>query len=216
MPAGIQCLISVVHKMLYYLQGTLVECSPQHAVVEAMGLGFYIFVPASFYFQMPNPGSTIKIYTSLQIKDDEPVLYGFPGKKERDFFKMLTGVSGIGPKAALSLLGHLSLAQLSRAILLEDFAALTCIPGIGSKTAKRLVYELKDKVSRSQAQAAEPASPAAGEERSENYWDDVQQALLSLGYSHREIAAAQKSIDNEKYSNLEELFKQVLAFLAKK
>ncbi len=198
--------------VLCYLQGTLKECSPQHAVVEAMGLGFYVFIPASFYFQMPVPGSTVKIYTCLQIKDEEPVLYGFPGNKERDFFKILIGVSGIGPKAALSLLGHLSLSQLSRAILQEDLYALTCIPGIGNKTARRLVYELKDKIDKRQAETTPPSSK---EETYADYWDDVQHALQALGYSPQEITRAKKGIGGEEHSNVEELFKKALAFLAK-
>lgn len=184
----------------------------QHAVVEAMGLGFHVFIPASFYFQLPVPGSTVKIYTCLQIKDEEPVLYGFPGHNERDFFKMLLGVSGIGPKAALALLGHLSLSQLSGAILQEDLYTLTCIPGIGSKTAKRLVYELKDKINKRQA---ETTAPASGEESHTQYWDDVQQALLALGYSIQEVTRAKKALNGKEHLNMEELFKKTLAFLAK-
>ncbi len=199
--------------MLYCLQGTLKECSPQHAVIEAMGLGFYVFIPASFYFQMPVPGSRVTIYTYLRLKDDEPVLYGFPGKKERDFFKVLIGVSGIGPKTALSLLGHLPLSQLFRAIVQEDLDALTRTPGIGNKTAMRLVYELKDKVDKEQLDAG---YPDPREKMCEEHWEDVQQALQALGYSPKEINRAQKGIHEEEHSNLEELFKKALSFLGKK
>ena len=200
--------------MLDCLQGTLKECSPQHAVIEAMGLGFHVFIPASFYFQMPAAGSKITIYTYLQIKDDEPVLYGFPGKKERDFFKVLIRVSGIGPKTALSLLGHLSLSQLFRAILQEDLDALIRTPGIGKKTANRLVYELKDKVDKEQleTESADSRGKLCG-----GHWDDLQEALQALGYSPKEINRVQKGIrEEEEYSNLEELFKRALVLLAKK
>lgn len=200
-------------KVLYYLEGTLKECSPQHAVVEVMGLGFYILIPASFYFKMPVPGSTIKIYTCLKLKDEEPVLYGFPGKEERDFFNLLTSVSGIGPKVALSLMGHLPLSQLSRAILLEDLDTLTCIPGIGSKTAKRLVYELKEKIAQKQG---ETGFNDFEEKSAGGYWDDVQQALQALGYAPSEIKTVRKVIDKEEHLTLEELFKKALVFLAEK
>lgn len=197
--------------MLDCLQGTLKECSPQHAVVEIMGLGYYVSIPASFYFQLPAAGNKVTMYTCLQIKDDEPVLYGFPEKKERDFFKQLIRVSGIGPKTALALLGHLTLAQLFRAILQEDLEALIRTPGIGNKTARRLVYELKDKVDKMDLEI-----PVYPEGPGEGHWDDVQQALLALGYSTKEITRAQEGVLGEEHANLEEMFKKALVFLAEK
>ena len=168
--------------MLSFLQGTLQECSPRHVVVEAMGLGFYIHIPASFYFQMPLPGSPVTIYTYLLIRDDRLVLYGFRCHDEKNFFKMLLGVSGIGPRVALALLGHLSLAEAAGAIAQGDMTALTSIPGIGKKTAIRLIYELKEKLAGSQLQ-----SLSDGKRIISDHWQDVQQALAALGYSNREI-----------------------------
>ena len=198
--------------MLSYLQGTLKESHPQYVIVDAMGLGFHILIPASFYFQMPDPGHNVTVYTYLQIKDDGMTLYGFRSNKERDFFKMLLGVSGIGPKVALSLLGHLSMAQISDAIMQEDFIILTSIPGIGSKTAKRVVYELKDKVSVQNDNAAD--SITQEQWGSNNYWQDVQQALIALGYSPQETNKARKFLSRDGDLSIEDLFKQALDFLA--
>jgi len=200
-------------RLLYYLEGTLKECSPQHAIIEVMGLGFYILIPASFYFILPSPGNRVKIYTCLKFKDEEPILYGFPGKEEREFFNLLTTVSGIGPKAALSLLGHLSPAQLSRAILLEESDVLTCVPGIGIKTARRLIYELKEKITQRQG---ETGLNELEEKGGVGRWEDVRQALLALGYAPGEISAARKIVDKGEPLTLEELFKKALLFLAEK
>lgn len=199
--------------MLSYLQGTLKECHPQYVVVDAMGLGFHVLIPASFYFQMPHPGQSVIVYTYLQIKDDGMMLYGFRSNEERDFFKMLLGVSGIGPKVALSLLGHLSMLQISDAIMQEDTISLTSIPGIGGKTAKRLVYELKDKVSAQYEDASDFGFKE--QEGSSNYWQDVQQALIALGYSPQETNKAKKVLSKDANLSVEDLFKQALDLLSK-
>lgn len=196
--------------MLSFLQGILQECSPQHMIIEALGLGFYIHIPASFYFQLPPPGNTVKVYTYLQIRDDRLVLYGFCSNEEKDFFKVLLGVSGIGPKIALALLGHLSLTEIAGAVVQENKQTLTSIPGIGQKTARRLIYELKDKFK------GWHLDETGGAERiAVDHWQDVQQALTTLGYSSKEINRAQKELSAEEDLNMEELFKKALLFLAK-
>ena len=196
--------------MLSFLQGTIQECSPQHVIVEAMGLGFYVHIPASFYFQMPLPGNTVTIHTFLQIRDDQLILYGFRSNDERNFFKMLLSVSGIGPKIALALLGHLSLTEIARAIMQEDMHALMSIPGIGQKTARRLIYELKDKLKGWQLESVAGAGGVIFD-----HWQDVQQALAALGYSSQEINRAKKELGTEEHLNIGELFKKALLFLAK-
>lgn len=196
--------------MLNYLQGILRECSPQHLLVEVMGLGFYVHIPASFYFELPPPGSPVTIHTILQMRDDQLLLYGFRSSAERKFFKMLLSVSGIGPRTALSVLGHLSLAEAAAAIAQADKPTLTSIPGIGPKTARRLIYELKEKVAGWQTEAA-----AGDEGITADQWQDVQQALLALGYSVQEINRAKKNLRIEEPLNVDELFKKVLLFLAK-
>lgn len=199
--------------MLSYLQGTLKECHPQYVIVDAVGLGFQVLIPASFYFQMPPPGQSVILYTYLKFKDDGLTLYGFRSNEERDFFKMLLGVSGIGPKVALSLLGHLSMQQISDAIMQEDIPALTSIPGIGGKTAKRLIYELKEKISAQYEHTA--AFGSEEQERGIYYWQDVEQALTALGYSPKEVSKAKKVLSSDGDLSIEDLFKHALDFLAK-
>jgi len=196
--------------VLSFLKGTLQECSPQHVIVEAMGLGFYVHIPASFYFDLPPPGSPVTIHTFLQLRDDQAVLYGFRSGEERKFFKMLLSVSGIGPRIALAVLGHLSLAEAAAAIAQADKPTLTTIPGIGPKIARRLVYELKEKIAGWQSKAG-----AGDEGVTADQWQDVQQALLALGYSLPEITRAKKNLHIEEPLNVDALFKKVLLFLAK-
>lgn len=198
--------------MLSYLRGTLKECYPEYVVVETMGLGFQILIPASFYFQLPPSGSTVLIYTYLYVRDDGFFLYGFRSREERDFFKMLLGVTGIGPKAALNVLGHLSPRQVSDAILGEDPHTLTSVPGIGSRTAKRLVYELKEKLA---VQVEKEGLPPGEEKIKSNYWHDVRQALSALGYSSREVDRVKNALSSEEAAGVEDLFKKALAFLAR-
>ncbi len=197
--------------MLSFLQGTLKECYPGYVVVEIMGIGFQIIIPASFYFQLPLPGNTVTIFTHLHVSDDGLLLYGFRSNEERDFFKMLLGVTGIGPKVALAALGHLSPNQISAAIVEEDLPALTGVPGIGSKTAKRLVYELKEKMNTWREK--NDALPE-GEEINPVAWRDVQQALTALGYSAGEVERAKKALAAEEAEGVEVLFKKALALLA--
>jgi len=179
-------------------------------IIEALGLGFYVHIPASFYFQAPSPGDNITVYTYLQVKDDRLVLYGFRNNEERDFFKTLLGVSGIGPKIALALLGHLALTEIAGAVMQEDMTVLTSIPGIGKKTARRLIYELKDKFKGWQLDGAAGGTGGIAEN-----WQDVQQALAALDYSTREINRAKNELATEENLSMEELFKKALLFLAK-
>jgi len=197
--------------LLWYVQGILKECHAEFIVIEVAGFALQAWIPASFYFELPAPGEKVTVFTCFYIKDDEPVLYGFKERQERDFFRMLTAISGIGPRAALSLLGHLPLQQLSGAIMAEDTAMLTRIPGIGSKTARRLVYELKEKITSGQLEHVLPAAA----EKETSAWLEVQQALLALGYSLPEVSRAGKALEKEQFTAVEELFKRALSILAR-
>lgn len=199
--------------MLSFLQGTLKECYPEYVVVEIMGIGFQILIPASFYFQLPLPGNTVTIYTYLYVRDDGLYLYGFRSNEERDFFKLLLGVTGIGPRVALAALGHLSPNQISAAIAEEDLSTLTGVPGIGNKTAKRLVYELKEKINTwvkkdGVLPGVEGINPVE--------WNDVQQALVALGYTTGEVEKVKKALAAEEAEGVEVLFKKALALLAQR
>ena len=194
--------------MLSYLRGTLSEAHPQYIIVQVGGLGVKAFIPASFYFGLPATGTELTVHTVMFIKDDEAVLYGFSDTGERDFFKIMLKVSGVGPKVALALLGHLTLPRLLSALSADDVHALTAVPGIGNKTAQRLVYELKDKVSALKLEGAIPPTEHGGT------WPTVEEALLGLGYSPKEVSQARGRLSEESGS-VEELFKKALRLFAK-
>lgn len=193
------------HLVLSFLQGKLKETHPQHIIVQAGGLGFKIFIPTSYYLSLPGPETEIMVHTVMLLKDDEPFLYGFPGSAERDFFKILLSVAGVGPKVALALLGHLTISRFITALRAEDVGAITAVPGIGIKTARRLIYELKDKLTGLETKEQFSA-------KGTNNWLVVEEALLGLGYSPREVAQARDLLGSEDGS-VEELFKKTLALL---
>lgn len=195
--------------MLSYLQGILSEAHPQYIVVQVGGLGVKAFIPASFYFGLPEKGTAITVHTVMLIKDDEALLYGFSDTGERDFFKIMLKVTGIGPKVALALIGHLTLPRLLSALNTEDVHALTAVPGIGNKTAQRLIYELREKVAALKLDGNIPLSSDHG-----GSWANVEDALLGLGYSPKEVNQARRKLGGEEGS-VEELFKKALKIFAK-
>lgn len=194
--------------MLDFMRGILQESHPQYLILEWMGLGIQVHIPASLYFKVPEIGETMTLFTYLQVKEDAVNVYGFLNREERNFFKTLLGVRGIGPKVALSLMGHLSLAQLYSSISREEIQVLTNVPGIGQKTAKRLVYELKEKVNF-------PEKEASLNQNELKVWNDVEQALLSLDYTIAEIAKVKSKLEDNLGLEMEELFKKALALLGK-
>ena len=193
--------------MLSFLQGKLKEKHPQHIIVQAGVLGFKIFIPTSYYFALPGPEAEVIVHTVMLLKDEEPLLYGFSGSAERDFFKILLSISGVGPKVALALLGHLTIPRFLDALRAEDVGAITAVPGIGIKTARRLIYELKEKLSGLETEGHIAA-------KGTNNWLLVEEALLGLGYSPREVAHARDLLGSGDGS-VEELFKKTLALLVR-
>jgi Holliday junction DNA helicase RuvA len=185
------------------------ESHPRYLVLEWMGLGLQVLIPASLYFKTPETGETMTVFTYLHVKDDGINLYGFLSKQERDFFKTILRVSGIGPKVALSLMGHLTLSQLYQAIYREETEILTNVPGIGKKTAGRLIYELKGILDFSK----EESLSLNNEEL--KVWNDVEQALLSLGYSLAEITKVKNQLEGMVELPMEALFKKALGLLGK-
>lgn len=131
--------------MYAYIKGQLQHADAQYAVLESYGIGYKIFIPASLFSKLPHMGETIILYTSFVVRELAHTLYGFLTTNERDLFEELLNVTGIGPKTALSLIGHLSLSDLQKAILSGDLYTISKVPGIGKKTAERLVMEMRDK-----------------------------------------------------------------------
>lgn len=181
--------------MIDYLRGRLVEFSPGKVILEVGETGIQVNVPPSAEPPAGRPGDQVTYYTRLVLKEDELMLYGFEKPVERDFFNLVTSVSGFGPKLALSMLGLLSVSQIYGAILGEDTLLLCQVPGVGKKISQRLILELKDKLPKL-IPAGAVEEPAIDGKRS-LLEEDLTEALLSLGYSRFEAAAAISKVHRE-------------------
>ncbi|MCX6348141.1 MAG: Holliday junction branch migration protein RuvA [Candidatus Aureabacteria bacterium] len=176
--------------MIDYLKGTLVAAAPNHAVIEVGGMGYRVLIPISSYEALPRPGGEVKLLTHLHHREDEVTLYGFAAEEERTLFGLLLGVSGIGPRTAITILSGVSVQAFHQAIASQDLRLLSSVRGVGKKTAERLVLELKDKISLLPALQREASKSRL--DGSEAKIADVLEALLSLGYKP---AQAQRAIE---------------------
>lgn len=156
--------------MFEYIKGILISFEGEKAILETGGIGYKFLVPANSRF--PPIGEEVLLYTSLIIREDAHLLYGFISKKEKELFELLLNISGIGPKTALAIIGHIELNSLYTAVIAKDAILLSKIPGIGKKTAERLIVELKDKI-----------NPGYFVENSKSYISDALRALINLGYA---------------------------------
>ncbi|MBM3191533.1 MAG: Holliday junction branch migration protein RuvA [Chlamydiae bacterium] len=178
--------------MYEYIQGTLVELSPSKVVIEACGIGYSLLIPAHSYVELLGSiGQSIKCFLSHVLREDSERFFGFLKKNERDAFEKLSEISGIGPKTALSIVGHLSLKELALAIQAQDALTLAKIPGIGKKTAERLLVEIKDKLKSLIAEASS-LEPLPKEHLA--LLQDAVSALTNLGYPQSSAHLAAKYI----------------------
>ena len=176
--------------MIGRLTGTLIEKSPPQIVVDAGGVGYEVDVPMSTFYGLPATGARVTLFTHLVVRDDAHFLFGFASADERAAFRQLIKVSGVGARMALAVLSGMSVTELAQAVTLQEAGRLVKIPGIGKKTAERLLLELRDKLGRAvpslSATGAE-AAPADGR-------SDILNALVALGYSEREALSAMKEL----------------------
>ena len=172
--------------MIAHLRGRIFAKQPNRIVIDVAGVGYEVFVPLSTFYDLGDEGDEIALRVHTHVREDALLLYGFATDLEQQLFERLIGVSGIGPKVALSVLSGIEPPELMRAIERSDLARLTAIPGVGKKTSERIVLELKDRLPRVAAAASEPASLAP------SLRDDVLSALINLGY-HRPLA--EKAVD---------------------
>ena len=171
--------------MITSIQGTLASVTPLHAIVELNGFGYEVNIPVTTAEKLPSPGAMVRLHTLVIYREDAQTLYGFATPPERDFFRlMIENVSGIGPKTALTIMSRLSLPSLESAIRMGDIATLAKCPGIGKKTAERLVVELKAKVGAPQTGSEASPSPAIAADAagSASAHRDAVAALIALGY----------------------------------
>ncbi|QVL57647.1 MAG: Holliday junction branch migration protein RuvA [Simkaniaceae bacterium] len=179
--------------MLEYIKGTLVSLSPHKAVIDVGGLGYFLHIPLSAFSAMPPIGKEIIFYISSVIREDSHKNFGFLSVEERDLFEKISGVSGIGPKTALALIGHLDSNALETAITTANSTLLSKIPGIGKKTAERLIVELRDKVLKGLKKSSLPISPSQKSLSEEDQRiNDALSALMNLGYNSLQAQQAIK------------------------
>ncbi|CCF97163.1 Holliday junction branch migration protein RuvA [Ralstonia solanacearum] len=173
--------------MIGRIAGTLIEKNPPHLLVDCHGVGYEIDVPMSTFYNLPATGEKIVLLTQQIVREDAHLLYGFGSAAERETFRQLIKISGIGARIALAVLSGMSVAELAQAVTLQEAGRLTRIPGIGKKTAERLLLELKGKLGADLG--AVPGGPAVSDHAA-----DVLNALLALGYSDKEAALAIKQV----------------------
>ncbi|MES2950351.1 MAG: Holliday junction branch migration protein RuvA [Pseudomonadota bacterium] len=171
--------------MIGKLTGILSDKNPPQVLVDCGGVGYDVQVPMSTFYNLPANGEKVSLLTHFVVREDAQILYGFQSTEERAAFRELIKISGVGPRTALSVLSGMSVGELSQAITLQEAGRLIKVPGIGKKTAERLLLELKGKLGADIGASASLVNDAQA---------DILQALLALGYSDKEAAAALKAL----------------------
>ncbi len=181
--------------MVEYIKGILTESFPNKAIIEVNGIGYSFGIPLSCFAKLPPIGNPVTLFVYTVIREDAHHFFGFLTRSERDFCETLTSISGIGPKTAVGIIGNMDPQELTRAIVSGNVAILSKLPGIGKKTAERLIVELKDKLKISDADA-QLSLPSTKENP---VFTDAMNALIRLGYSSFQAQKALKTtIDNSK------------------
>lgn len=191
--------------MIGRIHGTLLEKNPPHILVDCHGVGYEIDVPMSTLYNLPAVGASVTLLTQFIVREDAQLLFGFGTSEERQAFRELVKISGIGARTALSVLSGMSVQELAQAVTLQDVARMRRVPGIGPKTAERLLLELKGKLGADLGKGASASTTHAVA--------DVMQALIALGYNEKEAAAACKALAADVSVN--DGIKQALKLLAK-
>jgi len=192
--------------MIGRLSGTLLEKTPPLVLIDCNGVGYECEVPMSTFYNLPAVGEKVVMLTHFVVREDAQLLYGFGSSQERATFRQLLKVNGIGAKSALSILSGLSIDELVQAVALQETTMLTRVPGVGKKTAERLLLELKDKFTIDGVAAMNSNQPKSAS-------SDVLNALLALGYNEREALASVKLLDKE--VSVTDGIKQALKLLSK-
>lgn len=201
--------------MYAYIKGELAEINTDHIVIEAGGIGYQVFISLQTFDYLPSVGEDLKIYTYLYLREDAMILYGFLTKDDLELFKLLISVSGIGPKGGLAILSTLEADDLRFAILSGDAKAISKAPGVGGKTAQRVILELKDKLSLEDAFEAKTehvqknVAAAGGSVK-----NDAVMALTALGYSSTESLKAVSAVEITEDMDVEEVLKAALKHLS--
>lgn len=191
--------------MIGKLTGTLAEKNPPQVLVDCHGVGYEVDVPMSTFYNLPGLGEKVSLLTHFVVREDAQILFGFGSAGERAAFRQLIKISGVGPRTALAVLSGMSVADIGQAVTQQDASRLVKVPGIGKKTAERLLLELKGKIGADLGHV--PGAPV------DDAQADILQALVALGYSDKEAAAALKSLPKD--TSVSDGIKQALKALAR-
>jgi len=198
--------------MIAMLTGQIVHKSPDHIILDVNGVGYLVHIPFSTYYDLPEKGEA-RLHIHTNVREDAINLYGFRTHLEKSFFQLLISVSGVGPRLARDILSNIQPNQLTQALTHGNINALSSIPGIGKKTAERLVLELKEKVGK--LDAASTQTPKQPQIQDNELIDDVVSALLNLGYKETHVRKAIAGLVPQTDTSVESLLKQALKLLMK-
>ena len=196
--------------MIARITGVLLEKNPPAITVDVHGLGYEVDVPMSTFYNLPATGENVSLHTHMIVREDGHFLYGFGSETERSAFRQLLKISGIGARMALAVLSGMSVAELSQAVTLQDVARLTKVPGIGKKTAERLLLGLRDRLPKTLSSSG--VKVGAGDTASDTA-SDIMNALLALGYNDREALSAMKGLTPD--ASVSDGIRQALKLLSK-
>ena len=184
--------------MFEYIKGTLVDIQPSAVVIECQGIAYKILIPCSALSSLPNTGETLQLFTNFVVRENSQTLFGFLTVEERELFSVLIAVSGIGPKLGLSIIGHFTPEDLQSAIADKRVSAICRVPGIGKKTAERLIIEVKDRLASTFSHLAARFSCGPNTPTEPPLVNDAVNALINLGYKDTVANKAVKLVVNEK------------------
>lgn len=179
-------------RMIGKLTGTLTDKNPPQVLVDCHGVGYEVDVPMSTFYNLPGIGDKVSLLTHFVVREDAQILYGFGSTGEREAFRQLIRISGVGPRTALAVLSGMSVGDIAHAVTTQDAARLVKVPGIGKKTAERLLLELKGRIGADIGAAGAGGAMAASDAQT-----DILQALMALGYSDKEAQSALKSLPKD-------------------
>ncbi len=202
--------------MISYVRGTLAGVEEDKVIVDVGGVGYGVYMSGQAMGRLPSIGSEVKLHTYLNVKEDAMQLYGFLTRDDLSVFKLLIGVNGIGPKGGLGVLSALSPDDLRFAVLANDVKAICAAPGIGKKTAEKLILELRDKLTLEDAlqHIASDSDVTAGMEGNGQIQSEAVQALVALGYGSTESLKAVKKVEADENMEVEEVLKLALKYMA--
>ena len=196
--------------MIAYISGALVSAGENYIVIDNHGMGYRIFVSGKFLEHIPAYGTQIKIYTHMYIREDELTLYGFHSEEDLSVFRILIGISGVGPKVAMAILTALTIQELQLAVISEDTKTISKANGVGAKGASRIILELKDKLKMEDMMDAAYEQSIVQDTQDLNAARDAILALVNLGYSNSEAALAVKKIGDTSQMDIESILKAAL------